>query len=152
MKQKTDWGKLAISLLVPQLAGGLGALATTPKIRGWYAGLEKPFFNPPNWVFGPVWTTLYLLMGIALYLVWRKKGKTNWWWMQMGLNVVWSWVFFGAENLFAALVVIVVLWEMIRRTMVDFGKTSRLAAGLMLPYLLWVSFAILLNAGIWWLN
>ncbi|MBP9818119.1 tryptophan-rich sensory protein, partial [Candidatus Shapirobacteria bacterium] len=99
-----------------------------------------------------VWTTLFLLMGLALYIVWNKKGKTNNFWIQLGLNLTWSLVFFGLESPLWGIIVIILLWEMIRRTMVDFGTTSKTASWLLLPYLMWVSFATLLNVGIWWVN
>lgn len=146
---KLDYKKLIIALIIPQAAGGVGALATMPKISGWYAGLEKPFFNPPAWVFGPVWTILFLLMGISLYIVWSKKKSLtnkifNWFWIQLGLNVLWSVIFFGWEKPGLALIEILFLWYAIRKTMKNFP--------FMLPYLVWVSFATILNAGVWWVN
>jgi benzodiazapine receptor len=146
--KKINWMKLVIAILIPQLAGGIGALFTTPKIQGWYAGLNKPFFQPPNWLFGPVWTILFLLMGIALYMVWNEKSLNdkvfNWFWIQLLLNMLWSLVFFGWEMPGVALIVIVFLWIAIRKTMRNFP--------LQFPYLMWVSFATILNAGVWWLN
>ena len=144
-----NWGKLIISLAIPQLVGGLGALVTTPKISSWYLGLHKPFFSPPNWVFGPVWSLLFLLMGISLYLVWTKKKKLsspifNIFWLQLFLNLLWSVIFFGLEMPLLALFEIVILWAAIWRMKKDFPLQT--------PYLLWVSFATLLNAGVWYLN
>jgi tryptophan-rich sensory protein len=146
---KINWKKLVVAILIPQIVGGVGALFTTPKIASWYSGLEKPFFSPPNWIFGPVWTLLFLLMGISLYLVWNKKKSLSdkvfkWFWIQLGLNVLWSLLFFGLESPGLALIEILILWLAIRKTMKNFS--------LQLPYLLWVSFATLLNAGVWWLN
>ena len=143
------WGKLLVSLAIPQIAGGVGAIFTTPKIQSWYLGLNKPFFSPPNWVFGPVWSTLFLLMGISLYLVWTKKKTLthpvfNWFWIQLVLNVLWSFLFFGLELPLLALIEIVFLWWSIRQMMKKFPYQ--------LPYLCWVSFATLLNAAVWYLN
>lgn len=150
---KINWKKLIISILIPQIIGGAGAVFTTPKIASWYITLNKPFFSPPNWVFGPVWTLLFLMMGIALYLIWNKKKSLTdkifkWFWIQIGLNFVWSIIFFGMENPGLALVEIFILWWAILKNIKSFGKT-----GVWLyPYLAWVSFATLLNAGIWYLN
>lgn len=150
---KINWKKLIIAILIPQIIGGAGAVFTTPKIQGWYVTLNKPFFSPPNWVFGPVWTLLFLMMGIALYIVWNKKKSLTdkvftWFWIQMGLNFLWSMIFFGMENPGLALVEILVLWWAIFNNIKSFGNTGKL----LYPYLAWVSFATLLNAGIWWLN
>jgi translocator protein len=144
-----NWKKFMIAVLLTQTAGGIGAIFTTPKIQTWYVTLNKPFFQPPNWLFGPVWTLLFLLMGIGLYIVWNKKKSLtdkvfNWFWIQLALNIVWSLLFFGLENPGLALIEIVFLWMAIRRMMKDIP--------LQLPYLLWVSFATLLNAAVWWLN
>jgi len=152
-----NWKKLIIAILIPQIAGGVGAVATTPKIRTWYAGLEKPFFSPPNWVFGPVWTLLFLLMGIALYLIWEsgkkeKKEAMKIFGVQLGLNVLWSWIFFGGENPGLAVGEIVILWLAIRSTIKSFSKISKRAGQLLIPYLAWVSFAGVLNGAVWWLN
>ncbi len=144
--KKINWSKLIISILIPQIIGGAGALFTTPKIQSWYATLNKPFFSPPNWVFGPVWTILFLMMGISLYLRWNKNLK--WFWVQLFLNLLWSVIFFGMERPDLALIEILFLWWAIWKTIKSFGKT-----GVWLyPYLVWVSFATLLNAGIWWIN
>ncbi|MCA8936575.1 MAG: tryptophan-rich sensory protein [Planctomycetes bacterium] len=121
----------------------------------WYRQLEKPFFNPPNWIFGPVWTTLYLLMGISAWLVWRR-GSSGWalklFIVQLALNALWTPVFFGLHALGAALIVIVAMWLAILATIIAFWKLSRPGAAMLIPYLLWVSFATLLNASLWWLN
>lgn len=147
--KKINFLKLFTSILICLGVGFLGSMATTPKIQSWYSTLEKPFFSPPNWLFGPVWTILYLLMGVSLYIVWMKKKKLtdkvfNWFWIQLFLNSLWSWVFFGWENPGLALVVIVALW----RSIVKMRKNFKYQ----LPYLAWVSFATLLNAAVWWLN
>lgn len=150
--------KLIIALIVPQLAGGLGSYFTIDSVKGWYLVLVKPALNPPAWVFGPVWTTLFLLMGFALYLVWNGEGGGNKFraylafGIQMALNVLWSLIFFGLHSLGGALIEIVFLWFAILATIIAFAKISRLAAWLLAPYILWVSFAGYLNFMLWTLN
>jgi len=151
--------KLAASVVLCMLAGFIGSIFTTPKIQSWYAGLAKPSFAPPNWLFGPVWTALYVMMAIALYLVWRKglaakgvKVALVVFFVQLALNTLWSYAFFGAESPLAGLVVIVALWAMIAATIAAFAPVSRAAAALLVPYILWVSFATVLNAAIYLLN
>ena len=148
---------MVIAIVIAQAAGGIGALFTTPKIQTWYATLNKPFFQPPRWLFGPVWTILFLIMGISLYLLWTKKKnmtdqKFQWFWVQLGLNVLWSIIFFGLENPGWALVEILGLWWAIRRTIRDFSGENETAGRLLIPYLAWVSFATLLNAAVWLMN
>ncbi|HER43711.1 MAG TPA: tryptophan-rich sensory protein [Candidatus Eisenbacteria bacterium] len=151
--------KLAASILVCQAAGFIGSFFTRPAIPGWYAGLEKPSFNPPNGVFAPVWTALYLLMGIALFLVWKigfgdervRKGMILFG-IQLVLNTGWSIAFFGFESPLAGLVVIVVLWAAILATMLDFFRISRVAGALLVPYIAWVSYAAVLNLFLYTLN
>ena len=154
-----NWGKLVISLLLPQLAGLVGALFTTPNIPGWYAGLIKRELNPASWVFGPVWTTLFILMGIAMYLVWSKgldkKGVSialGVFIAQLALNTLWSVLFFGIQNPGAAFIEIIILWLSILATIILFKQVSQTAAWLLVPYILWVSFAAYLNYSIWILN
>jgi len=151
--------KLLASLVLCLLAGFVGSIFTTPKIDGWYAGIHKPSFTPPGWLFGPVWTLLYVLMGIALYLVWRKglaakgvKIAIAVFLVQLALNALWSFAFFGAESPLAGLVVVVALWAMIAASIAAFAPVSRTAAALLVPYILWVSFATILNASIYFLN
>jgi benzodiazapine receptor len=151
--------KLVASLVLCLLAGFVGSIATTPKIDGWYASLNKPSFSPPNWIFAPVWTFLFVLMGIALYLVWKKglaakgvKVALAVFFLQLVLNMLWSFAFFGAQSPLAGLVVIFVLWMAIAGTMALFAPLSRGAALLLLPYILWVSFAEILNMRIYFLN
>ncbi|MDE2001083.1 MAG: tryptophan-rich sensory protein [Patescibacteria group bacterium] len=152
--------RLIAAVAVCELAGALGVLATTPAIPGWYAGLVKPALNPPSWVFGPVWTTLYLLMGIALWMIWEKwdvdaQLRTNALMVfaaQLVLNACWSFIFFGAQLTGAAFLELFALWYLISATIVSFAKISRKAAWLLLPYFLWVSFALYLNGAIWLLN
>ena len=150
--------KLLLSLVVSFAAGGIGSLATTPNIPTWYAALEKPFFNPPNWVFGPVWTLLYILMGVSLYLVWTSKGKASkqtahrLFGVQLVLNALWSIVFFGLHQPWLAVAVIAGLLVILVFTVRVFAKYSRLAAWLLVPYVAWVSFAYTLNIGVALLN
>lgn len=152
-------GQLAAALVLPQLAGALGSLFTAPAISGWYASLARPPIAPPNWVFAPVWTTLFLLMGIALFLVWREGAShgrvriaLTLFHVQLTLNVLWSALFFGLQSPGAAFVEILVLWLAIIATTAAFASISRVAAWLLAPYLCWVSFAAYLNYLIWVLN
>lgn len=154
-----DLSKLVIGIGVSELAGILGAIFTTPSITGWYATLAKPEFSPPNWIFGPVWTTLYALMGIAAFLVWKKgldrrdvKIALCIFVGQLVLNMLWSIIFFGLRSPGGALIEIIFLWLAILSTIVIFAKISQLATWLLLPYILWVSFAAYLNYSIWMLN
>jgi benzodiazapine receptor len=154
-----DIVRLIVSIVVSQLAGGLGAIFTTPAIPTWYAGLNKPPFNPPNSVFFPVWTTLYTLMGIAAFLVWRKgldqprvRGALTIFAVQLILNVAWSVIFFGLYSLFGAVIAIILLWIAILANIVAFWRISKAAGALLIPYILWVSFAGILNVSVWMLN
>ena len=151
--------KLIIAIIVSELAGIIGSVFTTPSIAGWYAGIAKPALNPPAWVFGPVWTTLFALMGIAAFLVWKKgldrkdiKIALGIFIGQLVLNTLWSIIFFGLHSPGGALIEIVFLWLAILATIVVFYKISRPAAWLLVPYILWVSFAMYLNYAIWALN
>ena len=174
--------KLFASIIICELAGVVGAVFTTPAINSWYITLNKPSFNPPNWIFGPVWTILFVLMGISLYLVWSKKlevknelnfkGKKPWnklsqkflsgsWQKaniilifatQLILNIVWSFIFFGAHSPSVAFFEILMLWTAILFTIINFYRVSKTAAYLLIPYILWVSFASFLNYFIWVLN
>jgi benzodiazapine receptor len=150
---------IVVSVIVCELAGVIGSLFTTPSIPGWYAGLTKPPVNPPSWVFAPVWTILYALMGLAAYLVYEKGFKKpevnkalSVFAAQLLLNTLWSIVFFGAHMILGAAVVIVLLWAMILATILLFRKISRAAAYLLVPYILWVSFATVLNVSLYVLN
>ena len=156
---------LAVAVAVPVAAGFLVGLTTRDADPGWYDSLEKPSWNPPSAVFGPVWTTLYATMGLASWLVWRRwrqsedereragaMGALVLYAVQLVVNLAWSPVFFGMQRIGAALAVIVVLWGLIVATIDRFRRVSGLAALLLLPYLAWVSFATALNATIWWQN
>jgi tryptophan-rich sensory protein len=156
--------KLIIAIGVSLSAGAIGAIFTAPAIPTWYADLVKPALNPPAWIFGPVWTTLYVLMGIAAFLVWSSYPKASEdkkkqikialgvFGAQLFLNAAWSITFFGFQNPGWALVDIILLWLAIVWTMVVFYQISKPAAYLLVPYLLWVSFASYLNYSIWVLN
>jgi len=154
-----DIWKLVVSIIACLAAGAIGSIFTRQAIPTWYATLEKPAFNPPNWVFMPVWTLLYILMGIAAFLVWRKGLENRQvrialivFLVQLVLNALWSVAFFGLESPVYGLIVITVLWLAILFTTLQFYRISRAAGGLMLPYLLWVTFAAVLNESIWLLN
>ncbi|HLD58372.1 MAG TPA: TspO/MBR family protein [archaeon] len=151
--------KLIVSILLCEAAGIIGSVFTIPAISGWYAGLQKPFFVPPNWVFAPAWTILFLLMGLSLYLVWEKGFKEKkakiaivFFIIQLALNVLWSALFFGLKSPFLAFVGIIFLWVYIAITIFEFRRISKKAALLLLPYIAWVSFAALLNYFVWILN
>lgn len=155
----SDILKVVFSILICQGAGFLGSLATTPSIATWYKTLAKPSFSPPNAVFGPVWITLYLMMSIALFLVWKQGGATKGvkpaliiFFVQLALNTLWSILFFGLHQPMWAFFEIVILWLFILLTLIVFWRLSRAAGLLLLPYLLWVSFASALNFAIWRLN
>jgi benzodiazapine receptor len=151
--------KLIIALVVCQLAGLAGSIFTTPAIDGWYASLNKPSFTPPNWLFSPVWITLYALMAVAAFLVWNKgfgargvKTALIFFCAQLILNVLWSVVFFGFRSPGLAFAEIVVLWFAIAVSMVTFYQVSKPASLLLVPYILWVSYAAALNLAIFRLN
>lgn len=153
----TDWLKLAISLLAPQLAGAIGALYTAETRETWYRELTLPGFSPPDWVFGPVWTTLYILMGIAAFLIWRRGLRQVWpamllFVIQLALNALWPFLFFGLRSPLAGLSGIIALWGVLLATVIAFWSVSRAAGALLIPYLAWVSYALILNYSIWRLN
>ena len=151
--------KFSFSMIICFAAAGLGSLFTFSSIPTWYASLDKPFFNPPNWIFSPVWTLLYFLMGISLYLIllngWQdreaKRGIILFF-AQLLLNVAWSFLFFFLHNPAIAFIIIILLWIMIFLSIFQFLKINKLASYLLIPYLLWVSFASILNFSIWQLN
>ncbi|MFH1462170.1 MAG: tryptophan-rich sensory protein [bacterium] len=157
--------KLVIAVGICEMAGIVGSVFTISSIPNWYAGLEKPSFSPPNWIFGPVWITLYFLMGVAAFLIWSSRKKASdrkrrkeikialsLFGVQLFLNVAWSIIFFGLKNPGWALFEIIILWLAILATIVAFSKISRLTVWLLLPYILWVSFAAYLNYAIFALN
>lgn len=153
--------KLVVAIVVSELAGIIGAVFTAPSIPTWYAELAKPALNPPGWIFGPVWTALYALMGIALFLVWKtspsvapqeRRRAMSVFFVQLVLNSLWSIIFFGFHRPDLAFIEIIILWIAILATIITFGKISKVAAWLLVPYILWVSFASYLNYSIWMLN
>lgn len=149
--------KLPISILVAVLVGALGSLFTSSSVTTWYATINKPAFNPPSWLFAPVWTILYILMGISFWLIWKSRSPEKHRAMglfivQLVLNGIWSPIFFGAQAIGGALALIVLLWAAIVLTILVFKKISKPAAWLLVPYIVWVSFATVLNFAIWRLN
>lgn len=152
------FAKLIISLVICQLAGIIGSIFTAKSVSTWYLTLNKPSFNPPNWLFGPVWISLYFLMGVALFLIWsldraRDKRKALILFIaQLIFNALWSIAFFGLKSPLFGLIVIIVLWVLILLTIIKFFKISKPAAWLLIPYILWTSFAAILNLSIFLLN
>ncbi len=140
--------------------GYLSSIATQSSVDTWFQTLEKPVFNPPSWLFAPVWTSLYIMMGVAAGLVWGKIDSDKdevrkallFFAVQLALNALWSVLFFGLRNPLLALIEIVILWLMIYETFLKFSKIDKTAGYHFIPYLLWVSFATALNGAIWWLN
>ncbi len=151
-------GKLIASLLLPLAIGGIAGMFTSEAIPGWYASLNQPSFNPPNWVFGPVWTTLYIILGISLFLIWKlpvSKQRNQAILIFMGqlfLNFGWSFFFFYFKMIGVALLDIVALWIMIVVMLIRFRKLKPVAAYINIPYLLWVTFASALNIAYFFLN
>ncbi|MFC1847277.1 TspO/MBR family protein [Chloroflexota bacterium] len=151
--------KLIVSIIVCQCAGLVGSIFTTPAIATWYVTLEKPPFTPPNWLFAPAWVTLYLLMAISASIVWQRglgnrRVRTSLviFLVQLILNALWSVVFFGLESPLYGIIVIVALWIVILLTIIKFSRISTLAGALLLPYIVWVTFAATLNVSIFILN
>ena len=151
--------KLVMCIVVCELAGAIGSLATARAIPAWYETLVKPSFNPPGWIFGPVWICLYGLMGVAAFLVWRQgltdrrvRAAMTAFVIQLAINAAWSPLFFGLRSPIAGMIDIVLLWGSIAATIVLFARVSVPAAWLLAPYILWVSFAAILNAAIVRLN
>jgi tryptophan-rich sensory protein len=153
--KKSDWFKLIISIVICQLTGAIGAIFTAESVGSWYLTLNKPGLNPPSWVFAPVWTTLYVLMGVALFIIW-KKHQTGYaihiFIFQLILNSLWSFLFFGVRNIQLAFIEIILLWLSILITIILFYRISRPAAYLLIPYILWVTFASYLNYELMRLN
>jgi benzodiazapine receptor len=154
-----DAQKLCISLEICLGAEAIGAVLTMQSMDTWYAMLHKPFFLPPNWILPWVWTVVYLFMGVALYTVWQKPRQTGRFTMayivfgiQLALNVGWYAAFFGYRSVLGGLMVIVGLWVAIVATIHEFSPISGIAAHLLIPYLVGVSYVLLLNYAFWWLN
>lgn len=156
----SKYKKILIFVVTCLAVGYFSGLVTRSSVQTWFPLLIKPSFNPPAWVFAPVWSFLYIIMGIAAGIVWShidfKREEVRkallFFVIQLALNALWSLLFFGLKNPFLALIEIVLLWLMIYETYIKFGKIDKIAGYLFVPYLLWVSFATVLNAGIWWLN
>lgn len=152
--------KILIFIVTCLAVGYLSSIVTRSSVATWYPTLVKPSFNPPNWAFPVAWTTLFVFMGIAAGLVWDKieikKGEVQnallFFFIQLALNALWSFLFFVLKNPMLALIEIILLWLMIYETYMKFNKIDKIAGYLFVPYLLWVSFAIILNGNIWWLN
>ncbi len=154
-RDKGDWVKLGVWIVGIELVGILGSMFTVSNIESWYVSLEKPVFNPPNWVFGPVWTILYAMLGWVGYSLWKKKGNKKMKWLfagQLALNAMWSPVFFGARETMLALIIIVSLWIVLVRLMKLAYARKREIFWWLVPYFGWVSFATVLNAAIVGLN
>jgi benzodiazapine receptor len=150
---------LLVALALPLAVGALGGAATSFSVRTWYPTLRKPPFNPPGWVFGPVWTVLYVLMGVAIYLVWTgsespsaRSRVARWWFAQLLLNLSWSLIFFGRRAIGPAFGEILILWLAIAATIRAAAQQKPAAAALLVPYLGWTTFAAILNGSIWYLN
>ena len=157
--QVSDIVSLVVAVVIPLVVGGLGGIATASSIPTWYQGLNKPGWNPPGWVFAPVWTLLYILMGVAAWLVWRQGWDNPQvqvalaiFGVQLLLNLFWSLIFFGLHSPGWAVLEIVVLWGFILATTVQFYRLESAAGLLLIPYQLWVTFAAVLNATVWQLN
>ena len=154
-EEKSGDRPLLVFVLLALLVGGAATFFTEPSIATWYAGLAKPSFNPPNWLFAPVWTALYVLMGVAASRIWKRCGfgiEIQAWTAQLVLNFFWSAIFFSLHQIGAALIEMGALWLTIAATLVLFVRRDRVAGLLLVPYLAWVSFAFALNLAIWRLN
>lgn len=155
---KTLTLKLLVSIILPLSLGAIAGMFTSQAVPEWYATLNRPSFNPPNWIFGPVWTTLYILMGISFFLIWKQEPSKVRnrailiFLVQLLLNFVWSFIFFYFNMIGLALVEIILLWISIFMMLAAFYKIKPLASYINIPYLLWVTFATLLNASYYILN
>lgn len=152
------WPAIALPVAAVVAASVLGQIATFPNLAPWYAGLAKPPFNPPNWVFGPVWTTLYVLMAYAAFRIHRlapspdKRRALTLFYLQLALNAAWSWMFFAAHSPLLGLINVVPQFVVVLATVICFLRLDRIAGIVIAPLALWVGFASLLNASVWWLN
>jgi translocator protein len=155
----TNTIKLIISIAIPVAIGATSGFFTVTGVESWYQTINKPSWNPPSWIFGPVWTSLYVMMGIALYLVWKsdsssilKKTAFILFAVQLLFNFFWSFIFFNQQQVGWALVEMLIMWVLILLTIFAFANVSKTAAWLLVPYIVWVSFAAILNFTIWKLN
>ena len=151
--------KLVICILACFAAAGFGGIFTSKAIPDWYRGLKKPRYTPPNWVFGPVWTVLYILMAVSVFLVWQEGLSAPGvltafilFWIQLAANALWSYVFFARRLIAGGIINIAILWLLILATMITSFPVSLVAGILLVPYIIWVSIATYLNVGIWLLN
>ncbi|MFC1947768.1 TspO/MBR family protein [Chloroflexota bacterium] len=151
--------KLIICIVACFAAAGFGGIFTSKAIPDWYRGLKKPRYTPPNWVFGPVWTILYILMAISVFLVWQQGLSApgvsiafTLFWIQLTANALWSYVFFARRSIIGGIINIIILWLLILATIITSFPVSTIAGILLVPYILWVSIATYLNIGIWMLN
>ena len=153
---RTKWAVLALLILICLVVGTLGGLSSTTAIEDWYRTIAKPSWTPPDAVFGPVWTVLYIMMAVAAWLVWRTGDQVRpaliLFFVQLALNLAWTLLFFAARSPGLALIEVVFLWLGVLFTMLAFFARSRVAGWLFVPYLAWVSFAAVLNAAIWMMN
>lgn len=155
---KSNIAKLIIAIALPLALGAIAGMVTSQSIPNWYSSLNKPAFNPPNWIFRPVWTVLYLLMGISFFVVWKQKASParhlaiSIFFLQLLLNFAWSFIFFYFNRIGLALVEIILLWLSIVLMLVVFYRIKPIACYIYIPYLLWVSFATVLNASYYFLN
>jgi tryptophan-rich sensory protein len=154
-----NWIKLVISIAIPQIIGISSVFFTITNVGRWYQQIKRPEWNPPNWIFGPVWTILYIMMGVALYLIWKsnvakekKRTAIILWSVQLLFNFFWSFIFFNQHQIGLALVEIICLWVLLLLNIFSFAKINKTAAWLLVPYISWVSFAAILNYAIWELN
>lgn len=154
-----NFAKLIIAIAIPIAIGATAGLFTVTGVGSWYQTINKPSWNPPGWVFAPVWTTLYVMMGVSLYLVWKsgvsnnlKRTAIGLFAFQLVLNFFWSLIFFDQQQPGWALVEIIVMWFFILFTIFAFAKVNKTAAWLLVPYISWVSFATILNYTIWKMN
>lgn len=152
-----DYKKLTISIAIPLIAALIGSIFTNSSVGSWFKTITKPWFSPPDWLFGPVWTILFILMGISLYLVWNTKSSKkinaiSVFGIQLALNIAWSGLFFGMQEPAYAFIEIIILWVAIAANILYFRVISKTAAYLLLPYILWVTFAVFLNYNIMILN
>jgi translocator protein len=146
------WSALVGFIVLCLAVGGGAGYLTSNSVLTWFPTLVKPSFNPPAWLFAPVWTTLYIMMAVAAWLVWLRKGSLVLFYVQLALNFAWSLLFFGLHSPAMALIDIAAMWIAILLTLLGFWKVDARAGWLLVPYLAWVSFASVLNASIWWLN
>jgi translocator protein len=146
------WSALVGFIVLCLAVGGGAGYLTSNSVLTWFPTLVKPSFNPPAWLFAPIWTTLYIMMAVAAWLVWLSKGSLVLFYVQLALNFAWSLLFFGLHSPAMALIDIAAMWIAILLTLLGFWKVDARAGWLLVPYLAWVSFASVLNASIWWLN